>query len=93
MMIGRKTGKKDVEKFTAPKQPFFKTIRKHWMLIAMLLPAIIYALVFLYAPMAGIVLAFKNYQYSGGIFGSPWGGLKNFKGKTSKSDAFVFRKP
>ena len=79
MMIGRKTGKKDVEKFTAPKQPFFKTIRKHWMLIAMLLPAIIYALVFLYAPMAGIVLAFKNYQYSGGIFGSPWCGLKNFK--------------
>lgn len=29
--------------------------------------------------MTGIVLAFKNYQYAGGIYGSPWSGLDNFK--------------
>ena len=29
--------------------------------------------------MTGIVLAFKNYQYAGGIYGSPWTGLDNFK--------------
>ncbi len=61
------------------KEPFFKTVRKHWMLLAMLAPAIIYAIIFSYIPMTGIVLAFKNYQYSGGIYGSPWNGLTNFK--------------
>jgi putative aldouronate transport system permease protein len=61
------------------KEPFFKTIKKHWMLLAMLSPAIIYAVIFSYIPMTGIVLAFKNYQYSGGIYGSPWNGLANFK--------------
>lgn len=61
------------------KEPFFKTIRKHWMLLLMLAPATIYALVFSYLPMTGIVLAFKNYQYSGGIYHSPWNGLANFK--------------
>jgi putative aldouronate transport system permease protein len=49
------------------------------MLLAMLAPAIIYAIIFSYIPMTGIVLAFKNYQYSGGIYGSPWNGLTNFK--------------
>lgn len=62
-----------------PKTPFLKTARKHWMLLLMLAPAVIYVLVFSYIPMTGIVLAFKNYQYSGGIYGSPWNGLSNFK--------------
>ena len=38
----------------------------------MLVPALIYVIVFSYIPMAGIVLAFKNYRYADGIFGSPW---------------------
>ncbi len=29
--------------------------------------------------MTGIVLAFKKYQYAGGIYGSPWNGFSNFK--------------
>ena len=45
----------------------------------MLLPAVVYVLVFSYVPMTGIVLAFKRYQYAGGIYGSPWVGLENFK--------------
>jgi len=46
--------------------------------LIMLLPAIIYLIVFAYLPMTGIILAFKKYTYSGGIFGSPWNGLRNF---------------
>ena len=61
------------------KEPFFKTVRRHWMLLAMLAPALIYVVVFNYIPMTGIVLAFKKYQYAGGIYGSPWNGLDNFK--------------
>ncbi|MBQ6787706.1 MAG: sugar ABC transporter permease [Lachnospiraceae bacterium] len=49
------------------------------MLLAMLAPAVIYVLVFSYVPMTGIVLAFKKYQYAGGIYLSPWNGLDNFK--------------
>ncbi len=56
-----------------------KTIKKHWMLLLMLLPAVIYVLIFSYIPMTGIVLAFKKYNYAGGIYGSPWNGLANFK--------------
>ena len=61
------------------KEPFFKTVRRHWMLLAMLAPALIYVVVFNYIPMTGIVLAFKKYQYAGGIYGCPWNGLDNFK--------------
>ncbi|MBO5033626.1 MAG: sugar ABC transporter permease [Lachnospiraceae bacterium] len=70
--------KEEVEK-KKYKVPFWKTVRKHWMLLAMLAPAVIYVVIFSYIPMTGIVLAFKNYQYSGGIYGSPWNGLDNFK--------------
>ena len=61
------------------RTPILKTARKHWMLLLMLLPAVVYVVVFSYVPMTGIVLAFKRYQYSGGIYGSPWVGLDNFK--------------
>jgi putative aldouronate transport system permease protein len=44
----------------------------------MLLPAV-YFLVFHYAPMYGIVLAFKNFDFSLGIVDSPWVGFKYFE--------------
>jgi len=59
--------------------PFWRVLRKHWLLFVMLLPATAYAIVFSYTPMTGIILAFKNYQYKGGIYFSPWVGLQNFK--------------
>lgn len=43
------------------------------------LPGIVYKLIFAYLPMIGLVIAFKNYRYDKGIFGSDWAGLKNFK--------------
>lgn len=54
-------------------------IRRNWMLMLMILPAVLYVLVFAYAPMPGIILAFKDFNYNKGIFGSPWSGLDNFK--------------
>ncbi len=49
------------------------------LLYLMILPAVLYFFVFAYLPMGGIVVAFKQYSYSGGIFGSPWNGFDNFK--------------
>jgi putative aldouronate transport system permease protein len=45
----------------------------------MLLAPVILVVAYRYVPMAGIVLAFKNYRARLGIFGSPWIGLENFK--------------
>jgi putative aldouronate transport system permease protein len=44
----------------------------------MILPALLFFLIFSYLPMAGLVVAFKSYTYSKGIFGSPWVGFDNF---------------
>lgn len=64
---------------TRTKTPFLKVLRRHWLLLLMLLPSLIYVIIFSYIPMTGIILAFKKYQYSGGIYLSPWNGLNNFK--------------
>jgi len=54
-------------------------LRKHGALYLIALPGIAWFLTFCYAPMAGIIIAFKNYNPIDGIFGSPWNGLKNFE--------------
>jgi len=58
---------------------FCKKLYKYRIFLLMLSPAIIYTLVFSYYPMTGIVMAFKKYNYTGGIWGSPWNGLDNFQ--------------
>ena len=60
-------------------KPFFRIIRENKVLLLMLLPAVVYIIVFAYIPMGGLVLAFKNYRYADGIWGSPWVGLTNFR--------------
>jgi putative aldouronate transport system permease protein len=39
----------------------------------------VYALIFLYLPMVGVVIAFTDYSPTKGFFGSPWVGIKYFK--------------
>ncbi|MCI9142090.1 MAG: sugar ABC transporter permease [Lachnospiraceae bacterium] len=58
---------------------FLKKLYKYRVYLLMLSPAVIYTLVFAYYPMTGIVMAFKKYNYAGGIWGSPWNGFENFK--------------
>ncbi len=48
-------------------------------LLVMILPILIYLIIFNYLPMVGAVIAFKQYNFSQGIFGSPWCGLNNFR--------------
>lgn len=55
-----------------------KDPRENWVKWLMILPAAIVVILMCYIPMGGIVLAFKEYNYHDGIFGSPWGWFKNF---------------
>lgn len=50
--------------------------RAYWL---MLLPTIIFFIVFAYLPMTGVYMAFTRYDYQAGIFGSRFIGLSNFK--------------
>jgi putative aldouronate transport system permease protein len=45
----------------------------------MMLPGMLFLLIFSYIPMVGIVMAFQDFSAGKGIFGSPFVGLKHFK--------------
>lgn len=73
---------KTAEKTTAIKSPGGKTwkrMKKNWVLYVFLLPAVVYLATFAYAPMYGLLIAFKNYVPSQGILGSSWVGLRWFR--------------
>lgn len=54
-------------------------IREHPVLYLMAVPVIVYFLVFHYAPMYGVIIAFKNYVPARGIMGSKWVDLTHFQ--------------
>ena len=56
-------------------------------LYLMILPLLVWLLLFEYVPMAGNVLAFKDFKASEGIWGSPWAGLKHFRRIFATPDA------
>ena len=55
-----------------------KLVKYKWLYI-MMLPGILYFVVFRYLPMLGVYMAFEDYQPHMGIFSSPFVGLKHFK--------------
>ena len=61
------------------KQSLWKRFNASKMLLLMCLPAIVFFLIFNYAPLPGIWIAFTNFNYRDGIFGSPFVGFKNFE--------------
>lgn len=68
-------------KSLAPKRGLahaFRSRLPRWQLYAMVLPAILFLLIFAYKPMYGVIIAFKNYTFSRGILGSEWVGFANF---------------
>lgn len=56
-----------------------RSFRRHWQLYLLLLPGLLYFVVFKYVPMVNAVIAFKDYNVVAGIWGSPWVGLKHFE--------------
>lgn len=56
-----------------------KSFKRHWQLYLLIIPPVLYFLIFKYIPMVNAVLAFKNYNVIKGIWGSPWVGMKYFE--------------
>lgn len=67
----------------------YKTFMKNRTLCLMTLPAVVLLFVLNYLPMAGIVLAFKQYRVDLGVFKSEWNGLNNFKFFFTSQDAWI----
>lgn len=57
----------------------WRHFKKNHELFVLGLPGMAYILIFSYVPMVGIFLAFKNFRYDKGIFGSEWIGFDNFE--------------
>ncbi len=61
------------------KKPFWKKVKDNRTLLLMCLPAVVFFIVFNYCPLPGVYIAFTNYNFRDGIFGSPFVWLKNFE--------------
>lgn len=71
--LGKKEAKKAKKKFDP-----IRSLKRDWQLWVMIMPALLYILIFCYGPMYGLQLAFRDYDFSKGITGGNWAGLKYF---------------
>ena len=62
----------------ANKKEVLRLIKRNWVLYLFILPSFVYLILFQYAPMYGVQIAFRDYKFSKGIWGSDFVGLKHF---------------
>lgn len=58
---------------------FKQYMRRAWPLYVMILPGVIFVLLFRYYPMYGVVIAFQDFSPARGFADSPWVGWENFE--------------
>lgn len=76
----------------ASRRRSWKKLKRFVPLYALFLPVFAYYAIFHYAPIAGVVIAFKHYNFMDGIFGSPWAGLAHFERFIGNGDFWtIFR--
>lgn len=71
--------KKNLPKKQMKNKVTWKEIKKNKTLLLMLVPGLVFFLIFSYIPMYGVVLAFKDFKILEGIMKSPWVGFKYFE--------------
>ena len=69
-------------------KPLLKRIFYYKWMYLLILPGLIQIAIFAYGPMYGIQIAFKNFGFGDGIWGSPWVGLDNFRFMFNNPDFF-----
>lgn len=70
------------------RERFSTNVRKHWMLYVMVIPGIIWFVMFRLIPDAGSVIAFQNYNIFKGMAESEWVGLAHFRRLLAYSDFY-----
>ncbi len=68
---------------------FLENTWKHRAHVVMALPVFLILFFIMYVPMAGLVVAFKRFDYTKGIWASPWCGLENFKYVLASKSTFI----
>ena len=84
-----------MEKAAVKRSRGSQLMREFWKykyLMLMLLIGLVYYAVFHYGPMYGVQIAFKDYKFKAGIWGSEWVGLENFQKMFRAHDFFVVLK-
>lgn len=76
------------EEMILRKKNKFQTFKDNFELSILLIPGILFFLIFSYFPMVGVIIAFKDYRNNLGIFGSKWVGFENFKFFFTSQDAW-----
>ncbi len=66
-----------------------KQFKRYLPLFLMMLPGLAYLILNNYAPMFGLIIAFKNINFAQGILGSDWIGFKNFEYLFKTTDAYI----
>ncbi|MBW7458203.1 sugar ABC transporter permease, partial [Paenibacillus sepulcri] len=56
-----------------------RSFRRHWQFYLLIIPPVLFFIIFKYVPMLNAVIAFKDYSIVKGIWGSPWAGFKHFR--------------
>lgn len=75
------------EAITTKRESFlrreWRLFKKNRELFWLALPGVIFKLIFSYLPLIGLIIAFKNFRYDLGMWGSEWVGFKNSWGTAS----------
>ena len=66
------------EKIIYSKRKLRIRLKQHWQLYLLLAPPMLYLLIFNYAPLYGLIIAFEDYKPYLGYLKSPFVGLQNF---------------
>lgn len=85
MVIARQTSR-NADAGKRGHSKLMKRLKEHKILYLLMLPGLIYFIMFRYIPMFGLVIAFKDYDIFKGLWASEWVGLENFRNLFSSKD-------
>jgi len=74
------------------KSPLRFRLNKYGLCYIMMIPGLLFLFINNYLPMAGLVIAFKDVNFTKGLFASDWIGFENFRYLFSTTDAFLITK-
>ena len=79
----------DVQQVKKKPNPILRDLRRNSSIYTLLIPVIVFYIVFWLKPLYGIIIAFKNFSPGKGIIGSPWIGFQHFE--TFFKDPYFWR--